>query len=186
MNYCIPGRSAILYVGWQLRRTWPDIVGEFKGENVRQPEGIAEVGSSLSHDEACESRYCCGDDNHSFYAPVRCCGFSRIKPGKVKAWLSWDYGFLSNNEQVEVSRGHSSRRDGQWRAEFVCCEMTQKTQGLRTWAMQKTKDTYLSGRCRNGGEEMEELELTPSRKSNIAYFGRRNHLNFRTLNRSKD
>ena len=48
------------------RHTCPDIVGEFKGENWRQPEGIAEVGSSHSSDETCESRWSQGDDNHSF------------------------------------------------------------------------------------------------------------------------
>ena len=49
-----------------IRPTCPDIVGEFKGENVRESDGIAEIGLYLSYDEACESRYCCGDDNHSF------------------------------------------------------------------------------------------------------------------------
>ena len=47
-------------------------VGTPKGQNCKCFEGLAEVGSSHSSDEACESRWSEGDDNHSFLESETC------------------------------------------------------------------------------------------------------------------
>ena len=78
-NHRVHGRSAIFYVGWQVRHTCADIVVEFKGENVRRArDSRSRIVSELRWRLQGRQSFIC--------APVRCSGFSRIKPDKVKVW----------------------------------------------------------------------------------------------------